>query len=463
MENVQSMPNNIQAEAELLGAIINAPDSLINVIGFLKANDFYRTSHSIIFGAMEEMFSNNINIDLVTLKNKLGNVLDKAGGITYISELAGSSLGKNVKEYAKIIKEKSNKRKLIRTAKALMEDCYKDEDTATDLVSKVEEELFKVSLNKENRMEKFDKVLEKTVNHIEEVCKNKDLSNGVTGVDTGFPDINRMTGGLQKQDLIILAARPSMGKTTLALNLGTNISKNKVVAIFSLEMSREQLAKKVLSSNANIDLLKINTGSLDNKDWESIGMASGPLASRKMFLDDTAAATVAEMKAKCKKIKLQCGLDVVIIDYLQLITGKGESRTQEISQISRALKQLAKELDVTVIALSQLSRACEARTNHRPMLSDLRESGSIEQDADIVMFLYRDEYYNKGTEEKNIAECIFAKNRNGKVGTVKLAWLGQFQKFGTLDVIHVGSYNPEVFREKKEEKPQGKQEVMKVG
>lgn len=460
MENIQAMPNNINAETELIGAILNDPNSLMNVIGFLKAEDFYRTSHEIIYKTIEEMFSNNIKIDLVTLTNKLGVFLDKVGGISYISDLAGSSLGRNVKEYAKIIKEKSNKRKLIRTAKTLMESCYADEERATDLVNKAEEELFKVSLNKENRMEKFDKVLETTINKIEDVCKNKGSNNGVTGVDIGFKDLNRMTGGLQKQDLVILAARPSMGKTTLAVNIGTNISKSKAVAVFSLEMSKEQLAKKVLSSCTHVDLLKINAGQLDDKDWENIGKASGPLAQQKMFFDDTAAITVSEIKAKCKKIKIQYGLNIVIIDYLQLITGKGDNRVQEISQISRALKQLAKELDVTVIALSQLSRACESRPNHRPMLSDLRESGSIEQDADIVMFLYRDEYYNKESEDKNLAECIFAKNRNGKVGTVKLAWLGAFQKFGTLDVIHEGPYNPEIFKKKEEEK---KSQQLKLG
>jgi replicative DNA helicase len=285
------------------------------------------------------------------------------------------------------------------------------------------------------------------------VCKNKALNNGVTGIDTGFMDINRMTGGLQRQDFIIMAARPSMGKTTLSLNLASNISKKDVVAIFSLEMSKEQLGKKIVSSKANVDLLKINTGQLDTKDWENIGMASGPLAQSKLFIDDTAAISVAEIKAKCKKIKLQHGLDLVIIDYLQLIgsTEKSQSREQEISKISRSLKQLAKELDVTVIALSQLSRACEARKDHRPILSDLRESGGIEQDADIVVFLYRDEYYNKETEDKNVAEAIFAKNRNGKVGTVRLAWLGQYQKFGNLDGIHEeGNYDPKIFT--KEEK-----------
>lgn len=458
----QAMPNSIQAEQELLGGILNFPNLLIDIIGFLKAEDFYKVNHQIIFGAMEELFTNNIKIDLVTLSNKLKNILDKAGGISYISNLAASNLNRNVKEYSKIIKEKSNKRKLIRTAKELMESCYIDEDAATDLVGKVEEELFKVSLNKENKMEKFDKVLEKTINNVEDAYRNKDINNGITGIDTGFKEINRMTGGLQKQDLIILAARPSMGKTALAVNIGTNISKDKVVAVFSLEMTKDQLARKILSSSTHVDLSKINTGQLDNKDWENVARASGPLANNKLFLDDTAAVTVSEIKAKCKKIKLIHSLDVVIIDYLQLITGKGDNRVQEISQISRSLKQLAKELDVTVVALSQLSRACESRPNKRPMLSDLRESGSIEQDADIVMFLYRDEYYDSETEEKNIAECIFAKNRNGKAKTVKLAWLGQYQKFGTLDFIHDGSYNPKVF-EKKEEKPQVLQEAIKVG
>lgn len=431
MENL-AMPNNISAEQELLGGILNTPNLLVDIIGVVKPEDFYQTRHKIIFRAIEELFSNNIKIDPVTLADKLKNMLTEIGGITYISQLAGSSIGRNVKEYAKIIKEKSNKRKLIRAAKELMESCYKDEEAATELVSKTEEELFKVSLNKENKMEAFNTVLESTISNIENICNNG--TNGVTGIDTGFKDLNCMTGGLQKQNLIILAARPSMGKTTLAVNIGTNISKDKVVAVFSLEMSKEELARKVLSSSTHIDLIKINTGVLKDTDWECIAKASGPLASRKLFIDDTAGITVNEIKAKCKKIKIQYGLSVVIIDYLQLIKGtsRGDNRVQEISQISRELKQLAKELDVSVIALSQLSRAPEVRTNHRPILSDLRESGSIEQDADIVMFLYRDEYYNKESEEKNIAECIFAKNRSGKVGTVKLAWLGAYQKFGTL-------------------------------
>lgn len=456
MESIGNMPQNIQAEQELLGGILSSPNSLIDVIDFIKAEDFYKDAHKIIFGAIEDLFSKNIKIDIVTVTERLSNVLGKIGGISYISELAGSVIGHNVKEYAKIIKEKANKRRLIRAARQLLADCYKDEETSTSLVSKTEEELFKVNLNRENRLEAFNVILENTINHMEEICNNKD-ARGITGIDTGFRELNKVTGGLQRGNLIILAARPSMGKTTLAVNIGANASKNNVTAIFSLEMSKDELAKKIISSHTHIDLLKINTGNLEIKDWERIGVSSGPLSTQKLFIDDTAAISVNEIKAKCKKIKIQHGLDVVIIDYLQLITGKAESRVQEISQISRGLKQLAKELDVTVVALSQLSRACEARPNKRPMLSDLRESGSIEQDADIVMFLYRDEYYDTETEEKNIAECIFAKNRNGKAQTVKLAWLGQYQKFGSLDYEHVGSFNPDVFKEK------GKQEMIKVG
>lgn len=460
MNTIQTVPQSIRAEQHLLGAILNDSNKIIDAIGVVNEDDFYKDAHKIIFKGMKDLFSENKKIDIITLAEKLKDVLTEVGGLTYISELAGSIVGNNVKEYSEIIREKANKRRIIKTATKLIEDCYKDKETTTNLVNTVEDELFKVSLNKVNKMESFDKILESTVTHIEDAYKNKDFNNGVTGIDTGFRDINRITGGLQKQDFIVLAARPSMGKTTLAVNIVTNISKTKVVAMFSLEMSKEQLTRKVIASTAHIDLLKINTGNLDDKDWTNIGHASGPLAGRKLFIDDTAALTVSEIKAKAKKIKLQHGLDLIVVDYLQLMRGKGENRTQEISGISRGLKQIGKDLDVTVIALSQLSRAPEARTNHRPMLSDLRESGSIEQDADIVMFLYRDEYYDKDTEDKNIAELIFAKNRNGIAKTVKLGWLGQFQQFGQLDYVHEGSFNPDAF---KKDKKEGEQEVMNIG
>ncbi|MFL0196969.1 replicative DNA helicase [Clostridium sp. WILCCON 0269] len=462
MDSIQQiLPCNIQAEQELLGAILNNSESILDAIGIVDASDFHKESHKFIFSAMEKMFKSNIRIDIVTLAEELRDVLPKVGGITYISELSGSIVNSNVKEYSKIIKEKSNKRKIIKTCELLRKKSFQDTETSQSLVDEMEEQLFKISLNKENKLEPFNKVLESTITNIEDVCKNKDLNNGVTGIDTGFKDLNRRTGGLQKQDLIILAARPSMGKTTLAVNIATSVSKNNTVAIFSLEMSKEQITRKILAGIAHIDLSKINTGNLDFKDWGNIGKTTGPLSNNKLFIDDSSSLSVTEIKAKCKRIKMQHGLSLVIVDYLQLITSKGENRTQEISNISRALKRLAKELDVPLIALSQLSRAVEAREDHRPRLSDLRESGSLEQDADIVMFLYRDEYYHKETEEKNIAEVIFAKNRNGKVGTIKLAWLGQYQKFGQLEYVPDGGFNPDIFEEKKE--PDAKQEVMKIG
>lgn len=460
---MQALPSNVDAEINLLGAILVKSDCIMDAINIINADDFYKDSHKIIFTAMEDMFQRNVKIDLITLAEKLKDTMDKVGGITYISELAGAvGVSSNVKEYAQIIKEKSNKRKLIRMSELLKQKAYEDKEASNVLVNNVEEELFKINLNKENRMESLDRVLSSTMDHIEDAYKNKDLNKGITGIDTGIRDINRMTAGLQRQDLIVLAARPSMGKTTLAVNIATNVSKNKVVAMFSLEMSKEQIARKILASKTHIDLLKINTGNLEDRDWSSIGSISGPLANNKLFIDDTGGLSVAEIKAKAKKIKLQHGLDLIIIDYLQLMVGKGENRTQEVSGISRGLKQIAKDLDITILVLSQLSRAPEARTDHRPKLADLRESGSIEQDADLVWFLYRDEYYNSETEDKNIAECIFAKNRNGRVGTIKLAWLGQFQLFGQLDYVHEGSFNPEMFKDDNKDETKVKQEVMNL-
>ncbi len=252
-------------------------------------------------------------------------------------------------------------------------------------------------------------------------------------------DLDAKTSGFQKGDMVLIAARPSMGKTTFALNIAEHaaLREGKSVVIFSLEMSKDQLAYKLLCSEANVDMLALRTGNLEDKDWDSIARASGPLSKAKIYIDDTAGVTVMEMRSKCRRIKIEHGIDLIMIDYLQLMSGSGsESRQQEVSEISRSIKALAKEMECPVIALSQLSRAPEQRADHRPMLSDLRESGSIEQDADVVMFLYRDEYYNKETEEKNVGECIIAKQRNGPVGTVKLAWLGQFSKFGNLDTVH---------------------------
>jgi len=278
--------------------------------------------------------------------------------------------------------------------------------------------------------------LERSFQQIEKLFNNK---GDITGVGSGFMDLDAKTSGFQKGDMVLIAARPSMGKTTFALNIAEHaaLREGKSVVIFSLEMSKDQLAYKLLCSEANVDMLALRTGNLEDKDWDSIARASGPLSKAKIYIDDTAGVTVMEMRSKCRRIKIEHGIDLIMIDYLQLMSGSGsESRQQEVSEISRSIKALAKEMECPVIALSQLSRAPEQRADHRPMLSDLRESGSIEQDADVVMFLYRDEYYNKETEEKNVGECIIAKQRNGPVGTVKLAWLGQFSKFGNLDTVH---------------------------
>ena len=276
-------------------------------------------------------------------------------------------------------------------------------------------------------------ILERGFEQIETLFNNK---GEVTGVGSGFKDLDDLTSGFQKGDMILIAARPSMGKTTFALNIAEHaaLREGKSVVIFSLEMSKEQLAYKLLCSEANVDMLKLRTGNLEDKDWENIARASGPLSSAKIYIDDTAGVSIMEMRSKCRRLKIEYGIDLILIDYLQLMSGSGEeSRQQEVSEISRNIKAIAKEMQCPVIALSQLSRAPEQRADHRPMLSDLRESGSIEQDADLVMFLYRDEYYNKETEEKNVAECIIAKQRNGPVGNVKLAWIGQFSKFGNLE------------------------------
>lgn len=261
----------------------------------------------------------------------------------------------------------------------------------------------------------------------------------ITGVGSGIKDLDAKTSGFQKGDMVLIAARPSMGKTTFALNIAENaaLREGKSVVIFSLEMSKEQLAYKLLCSEANVDMLKLRTGTLEDQDWENIARATGPLSKAKIYIDDTAGVSVMEMRSKCRKLKMEYGIDLILIDYLQLMSGSSsENRQQEVSEISRSIKALAKEMQCPVIALSQLSRAPEQRADHRPMLSDLRESGSIEQDADVVMFLYRDEYYNKESEDRGVAECIIAKQRNGPVGTVKMAWLGQFSRFGDLEVVH---------------------------
>lgn len=379
-------------------------------------------------------------VDLVTLLERLKATekLEKAGGVTYVSELSSSLLTTiNLSAYIKIVKEKSILRKLIKASTSIIEDSYNKQGEVEEVLEGAEKKIFDIAEKRTTSdFEPLNVVLERGFLEIERLFNNK---GEITGVGSGFVDLDAKTSGFQKGDMVLIAARPSMGKTTFALNIAEHaaLREGKSVVVFSLEMSKEQLAYKLLCSEANVDMLKLRTGALDDKDWENIARATGPLSKAKIYIDDTAGVTVMEMRSKCRRLKLEYGIDLIVIDYLQLMSGSSnESRQQEVSEISRSIKALAKEMECPVIALSQLSRAPEQRADHRPMLSDLRESGSIEQDADLVMFLYRDEYYNKETEDTNIAECIIAKQRNGPVGTVKLAWLGQYSKFGNLEVTH---------------------------
>ena len=438
---LRSMPHNIEAEQSVIGSMIIDKTSIAEAMEVLKAEDFYKDSHKAIFNAILDLYQKDIAVDIITLTEHLKSTdrLEAAGGITYISELSGSVISTaNVQSYIKIVSDKSILRKLIRSSTKIIEESYNNQDDVLKAMDLAEKEIFNLSNSKSTSdFEPMSVVLERGFLEIERLFNNK---GETTGVASGFRELDMKTSGFQKGDMVLIAARPSMGKTTFALNLAEHaaLRAGKSVAIFSLEMSKEQLAYKLLCSQAHVDMLKLRTGNLDDKDWENIAKASGPLASAKIFIDDTAGMSVMEMRSKCRRLKIEQGIDLVLIDYLQLMSGsKGgsESRQQEVSEISRSIKALAKEMQCPVIALSQLSRAPEQRTDHRPMLSDLRESGSIEQDADLVMFLYRDEYYDKETEDKNIAECIIAKQRNGPTGTVKLAWLGQFSKFGNLDVI----------------------------
>jgi len=437
---IRSMPQNLEAEQSVLGSMLIDKTAIAQAAEVLNAEDFYRDSHKVIFNAIRDLYQKDVPVDMITLIDYLRSTenLEDAGGITYITEISNSIPSTaNLLSYIQIVEDKSILRKLIRSSTEIIETSYNKQDNVESVIDLAEKKIFNLAEKKNTSdVEPMNAVLERGFLEIERLFNNK---GETTGVPSGFKDLDDKTSGFQKGDMVLIAARPSMGKTTFVLNLAQHaaLRSGKKVAIFSLEMSKEQLAYKLLCAEANVDMLKLRTGNLDDKDWENIARASGPLAAAKIFIDDTAGVSVMEMRSKCRRLKMEHGIDMIIIDYLQLMSGSNpENRQQEVSEISRSIKAIAKEMQCPVLALSQLSRAPEQRADHRPMLSDLRESGSIEQDADLVMFLYRDEYYNKETEDKNMAECIIAKQRNGPVGTVKLAWLGQYSKFGNLDVVH---------------------------
>ncbi|MDD6793990.1 MAG: replicative DNA helicase [Clostridiaceae bacterium] len=437
---MRSLPQSIEAEQSVIGSMIIDKNAIVKVAEKLEENDFYRDGHKIIFKAISEMFKNDMAVDLLTLLEylKSNDQLEKAGGVTYITELSSSvPTTANLSSYIEIVEQKSTLRKLIKASTSIIEDSYNKQGKVADVLDHAEKKIFDIAEKRSTSdFEPLSVVLERGFLEIERLFNNK---GEITGVGSGIRDLDAKTSGFQKGDMVLIAARPSMGKTTFALNIAENaaLREGKSVVIFSLEMSKEQLAYKLLCSEANVDMLKLRTGNLEDKDWENIARATGPLSKAKIYIDDTAGVSVMEMRSKCRRLKMEYGIDLILIDYLQLMSGSNpDNRQQEVSEISRSIKALAKEMQCPVIALSQLSRAPEQRADHRPMLSDLRESGSIEQDADVVMFLYRDEYYDKESEDKGIAECIIAKQRNGPVGTVKMAWLGQFSKFGDLDIGH---------------------------
>ena len=433
-DNTRIPPHSVEAEQSVLGSILLDKDAMISVSETLIPEDFYKEAHRVIYECMMKLYNNQSEIDLITLADELRDqgYLDDIGGIAYITSLSTIvPTTSNIKYYINIVKEKSISRQLISAANDIINLGYDSSTKVEDVLENAEKKIFDISQERTtNDFQPINQVLTETLSMLEKLYEEK---SDVTGLTTGFRDLNKKINGLQRSDLLLIAARPAMGKTAFALNLVQNaaLKGDASVAVFSLEMSKEQLVQRMVAAQSSVELKKIKTGTLAANDWPRITDGMAVLSGAKIHIDDTPGIKISELRSKCRKLKIEKGLDLVLIDYLQLMEGEGhnESRQQEIAKISRSLKILAKELDCPVVALSQLSRAPEQRADHRPMLSDLRESGSIEQDADIVMFLYRDEYYNPDTERKNIGEVIVAKNRHGETGTVELVWFGEIQKF----------------------------------
>jgi replicative DNA helicase len=432
-------PQNVDAEQAVLGAIFLEPSALTMASEILIPEDFYRASHQKIFTVMLKLNDQGKAVDLITVTEELASakLLEDTGGVRYLSELAASvPTAANIEYYARIVEEKSLLRRLIRTATGIAQDGYNREDDVTALLSEAEKSILEVAQRKNaGAFHVIKDVLVRTYDNIELLNNRK---GDITGIATGFAELDRMTAGFQRNDLIIVGARPSVGKTAFALNIAQNVATKtgENVAIFSLEMGAEQLVMRMLCAEGNINAQNLRTGSLSDEDWGKLTMAMGSLSNAGIFIDDTPGVRIGDIRSKCRRLKQEHGLGMILIDYLQLIQGdgrSGENRQQEVSEISRSLKQLARELQVPVIALSQLSRGVEQRQDKRPMMSDIRESGSIEQDADIVAFLYRDDYYDKESENKNIIEIIIAKQRNGPVGTVQLAFVKEYNKFVNLE------------------------------
>lgn len=438
-ENVikRILPHSVEAEQSVIGSMIMDREAIVVASELITGEDFYNRQYGILFETMVELNDAGSPVDLVTLQNKLKekDVPPEVSSLEFVRDLITAvPTSANIKYYANIVAEKATLRRLIRLNEEIANTCYAGKESLEYILEDTEKRVFQlVQKRTTDDFVPVRQIVMNAMDKIETAAKNK---GSVTGIPTGFIDLDYRTAGMQPSDLILVAARPSMGKTAFELNLAQYMAfkKNLTVALFSLEMSKEQLVNRMFSLESNVDAQKLRTGQLNDEEWERLIESAGTIGKSKLIIDDTPGISIAELRSKCRKYKLEHDLSIIMIDYLQLMSGSGrtESRQQEISDISRSLKALARELHVPVIALSQLSRAVEQRPDHRPMLSDLRESGAIEQDADVVMFIYRDDYYNKDTELKNVAEIILAKQRNGAIGTVNLAWLPDYTQFANL-------------------------------
>jgi len=432
-------PQNIEAEQAVLGAIFIEDQALITASDRLIPEDFYRAAHQRIFTVMLDLSAKGEPVDLVTVTSELQtkNWLEEIGGVSYLSDLANAvPTAANALYYGQIVEEKSLLRRLIRVATNITTEGYAADENVDSILNDAEKSILEVARKKNSG--EFVDIKDVLVEAFDKIEMLQHTAGDVTGIPTGFTELDKITAGFQKNDLIIVAARPSVGKTAFALNMSQNVATktDENVAIFSLEMGADQLVMRMLCAEGNIDAQRLRTGRLEDEDWQRLTMAMGSLSKAGIFIDDTPGIKVKEIRSKCRKLKQDRGLGMIMIDYMQLIQGdsrSGEGRQQEVSEISRELKGLARELEVPVIALSQLSRGVESRQDKRPMMSDIRESGSIEQDADVIAFLYRDDYYDKETEAKDIIEIIIAKQRNGPVGTVELAFIKEYNKFVNLE------------------------------
>ena len=433
------LPHSMEAEQSVIGSMILDRDAILVASEILTSDDFYQKQYGIIFDAMVELCNEGKPVDLVTLQNRLKEkeLPPDISSMEYVRDLISAvPTSANVKYYAKIVSEKAVLRRLIKANEEIANTCYLEKENTEIILEEAEKKLFNILQRRNN--EEYVPIQQVVLNAINNIEKASKLKGSVTGIPTGFMDLDYKTSGMHPSDLVLIAARPSMGKTAFVLNIAQYMAfrKDVTVAIFSLEMSKEQLVNRLFSLESYVDAQLLRTGNLKDSDWEKLIEGAGTIGRSNLIIDDTPGISISEMRSKCRKYKMEYNLDLIIIDYLQLMSGsvggRNESRQQEISDISRSLKALARELSVPVIALSQLSRAVEQRTDKRPMLSDLRESGAIEQDADVCMFIYRDDYYNPDTEDKNIAEIIIAKQRNGPIGTIELVWLPDYTKFANL-------------------------------